>query len=76
MLVFILYRSSQFVSPYVDSGAAIPQSTMISLQQPGLQSGSYYEASLQQQMGMHGDPSMQHTTRAHPQTVSFSPCVQ
>ncbi len=58
------------MSPYVDTTAGIPQSTMISLQQQqGLQSGSYYEASLQQ-MGMHGDPSMQHTTRAHPQTVS------
>ncbi|XP_064386998.1 transcription factor RFX3-like isoform X2 [Halichondria panicea] len=63
--------SSQFVSPYVDTTAGIPQSTMISLQQQqGLQSGSYYEASLQQ-MGMHGDPSMQHTTRAHPQTVQW-----
>ena len=58
------------MSPYVDTTAGLPQSTMINLQQQGLQTGSYYEASLQQQIGMHGDHSLQHSTRAHPQTVS------
>lgn len=73
MSMYIQCRSSQFVSPYSnDATASLTQPTMIGLQQQGLQGGSYYEASLQQQMGLHGDHgSLQHTTRAHPQTVKL-----
>ena len=68
----LLYRSSHYPSPYPtgESTAILSQqSAMMGIQQPAT---TYYDPGSMQHMGMHGDHgAMSHTTRAHPQTVSF-----
>ena len=66
-----MYRSVQYASPYQPDGSllsqSVTQSAMMGLpnQYPG------YDTTSLQHMGIHGDHGMQHTTRAHPLTVSF-----
>lgn len=72
ILSMLLYRSSHYPSPYPtgESTAILSQqSAMMGIQQPAT---TYYDPGSMQHMGMHGDHgAMSHTTRAHPQTVSF-----
>lgn len=70
MPVCLIFRSAQYVSPYPTDASLLSQPVSQSAMM-GIPNQTYYDASSLQHMGMHGgDHSMQHATRAHPQTVS------